>query len=254
MKNLTKLGSLSLLTSALGCAMIAGCATSTDGGVVDDEASIAIDTTSMPVLAGVPSLKFERAPGATDFTVVSPEGWKQVEPGIWEHEVAGVKQQVAVGEQGNRSLIEHAKKDLEALYEMRDGGDLSVQAKIAQHEEILGGLQTTSKAAAAQPVSSATVSCSYGMYTGPSSAVTSPPVYGAAALGQVVCSGGCGIFTVTTQACCSGSCTPTNAFTSNVCATPWTAGTLRAGAGFGSASANVSPPYVTQSNPSFLCN
>ena len=251
MKNLTKLGALSLLTSALGCAMLAGCATSTDGAVVDDEASIAIDTTSMPLLTGGPSLKFERAPGATDFTVVNPEGWKQVEPGIWEHEEAGVKQQVAVGEQGNRSLITSAKKDLEVLYEMRDSGDLTVQAKIAQQEEILGGLHT-SKALAAPP--SATISCSFGMYTGPSSAVTSPPLFGAAALGQVVCSGGGGVFTVTTQACCSGSCTPINTFTSNVCSTPWTAGTFRAGAGFGSAAANVNPPNITQSNSSFICN
>jgi hypothetical protein len=254
MKNFTKLGALSLLTSALGCAMLAGCAASTDGAVIDDEASVAIDTTSMPLLAGGPSLKFERAPGATDFTVVNPEGWKQVEPGIWEHEEAGVKQQVAVGERGNRSLITSAKKDLEVLYEKRDSGDLTVQAKIAQQEEILGGLHTTSKALAAPPVGSATVSCSFGMYTGPSSAVTSPPLFGAAALGQVVCSGGCGIFTVTTQACCSGVCTPSNAFTSNVCSTVWTAGTVITGSGFGSASANVSPPYITQSNPSFLCN
>ncbi len=254
MNNLKKLGAFSLLTATLGCAMLAGCTTEADGVALDDEASLSLDTTSMLALAGGSSLKLERAPGAADFAVVNAEGWQQIEPGIWEHEEAGIKQQLAVDEQGNRSLLARTEKDLEVLYGKRDADDRTISPMIAQQEEILGGLLATSKSLAAQPGTSATISCNFGMYTGPSSAVTSPAVAGAAALGQIVCSGGCATFTVTTQACCSGLCTPASAFTRSVCATPWTAGSIRAGAGFGAAAVNINPPNITQSSSSFVCN
>lgn len=255
MNNIDKFSAFSLfVASILGSVAMVGCAGSSGGAASDDPASLTVDTSSMPLIASGTSLKLERAAGATDFTVVDAKGWKQVDSGIWEHEESGIKQQLAVDAQGNRTLIARAQKELEALYAKRDAGDRSVQGRIAQQEESLGNLGMTSQALAAQPVSAVAVSCNFGLYTGPSSAVTSPPLLGAAALGQIVCSGGCAAFTVKTQACCSGSCTPLNTFSNTVCATPWTAGTLRAGSGFGMATANVTPPNFTQVGSSFICN
>jgi hypothetical protein len=240
-------------TTALGAATMAGCASSADGNAEDGESSLKVDSTSMPLLTSGTSLKLERAAGAADFVVVEAKGWQQVEPGIWEHEAAGVKQQLAVDVEGHRTLIARGQQELNALYAQRDAGDSTVLPKIAQQEENLDRLGVTSQALAA-PAATAAVSCNFGMYTGPSSAVTSPPLFGAAALGQIVCSGGCVPFTVKAQACCAGSCTPLDTFSNTVCATPWTAGTLRAGAGAGAAGVNVTPPNFTQTNSTFICN
>jgi hypothetical protein len=102
------------------------------------------------------------------------------------------------------------------------------------------------------PTDSAT-SCNVSLYTGASSAVTSPPILGAAALAQVSCTGGCSTFTITSQACCAGVCTPVATQSRLVCQAAWTAGSIRQGAyTSGSAVVSASPPGVSQSS-AFTC-
>ena len=112
--------------------------------------------------------------------------------------------------------------------------------------------QDTERAMKAAPMP-LVVSCNFGLYTGPSSPVTSPPVAGAAALAQAVCSGGCAAVTVTSQACCGGWCGPVAQQSNTVCSLPWTAGSIVTGFGAGAAQVNVNPLNVTQTNTSFYC-
>jgi hypothetical protein len=58
-------------------------------------------------------------------------------------------------------------------------------------------------------------------------------------------------FTVRSQACCGGWCTPVNYASNTVCSLTWTAGSIRQGSGSGAAQVYVAP--VTQTNTSFFC-
>jgi hypothetical protein len=247
--------SFTVLGASTGCA-VSSPAPDTDSASGTSDETIVVNNESQAALPDA-GIRIERRAGDPAFSLVGGHDWRVVAPGVWELpsvDGAGAERIVA-GEEGHRWLLEQADAELDALYERLDREDETPElaGKIAAAEEKRETAQRAMMAVTGGP-SSLTVSCNIARYTGASSYVTSPPVFGAAALAQIVCSGGCQTFTVTSQACCSTGCSSAPAATRTVCSTPWTAGTIRLGSGFGSASVTVSPPYITQSNPGFVCN
>lgn len=241
--------SLSLIGTSMGCA-VSSPAPETDSA----SETILVDDESHAALEGV-EMRIERRAGEPAFSLMEGSDWKTVAPGVWElPSKDGNAQRVAAGEAGHRFLVAQADAELDALYARRDAEAMTpeIAEKIANAEEMRATAQESMKRAAGDTQTLA-ASCNFSLYTGASSPVTSPPVAGAAALAQVVCSGGCVTFTVTSQACCGGFCSGSTAFTRTVCGTPWTAGTVVSGAGLGFATVNLNPPNITQSSSNFFC-
>lgn len=181
---------------------------------------------------------------------------RDIAPGVSELETEDGVQQVIVGEAGHEWLLAQSTARLDELHaELAAGTDDEdlLLGQIAAAEEELDAVNATLKhmkdlALPGDPTLG--VSCNVGLYAGPSG-----PVYGAAgaaALAQTACYGGCTAITVRSQACCNGACTPLSYITNtNVCANPWTAGSIRLGIGAGQAQVYVAP--VTVTNLGFTC-
>lgn len=243
---------VSLLISA---GLIAGCAATSAPDVGDD---VVINEPATAPLAGAGEMRVERRAGESVFEMVDVPGWRAIQQGVWEYGEGESKQHVVVGEAGHQWLAKQTTDQIDALQAQVEGSDSaeSLLQQIEQLEQVNDRVQTAlagEREREVAPPSFAT-SCNLSLYTGPSGAVTWPPLSGAAALAQVVCYGGCATFTVTSQACCSGACTPVAAQTNTVCSSPWLAGSIRAGYGSGAAAVNLNPPNITQSNGSFYCN
>lgn len=245
---LSKIGVVSF--AAIGCLMVAGCASPVDPEVGDESASVTVDSMAFERLAGGTEMRVERAAGAAAFSLVGAPSWKQLAPGVWEDGESGTR--IAVGDEGHGWLAAQVEKEIEEIYAHEDVTQASVLQKIAGLEKTL---QEAHDAVALSPElpTPYAVTCNFALYTGPSGAVTSPAVAGAAALAQVVCTGGCATFTVTSRACCAGLCTPTTAVSRSVCSTAWTAGSIYGGSGAGYATVNLTPPNITQTNSAFTC-
>ncbi|WP_437323222.1 hypothetical protein [Sorangium sp. So ce381] len=245
---------LAILGASTGCAL----SPSVPESDTDSDASgetLVVDEESQSALPGA-ELTIERGAGESGFSLVKGAGWKSVAQGVWElPSEDGNAERIVVGEEGHRWLLERADAELDELYAERELGEArdDLLQRIAAAEEQRAAIERSIHASATMSAAAA-VSCNIARYTGASSLVTSPPIFGAAALAQIVCSGGCATFTVTSQACCSSGCSSAPAATRTVCATPWTAGTIRAGSGIGFASVNVTPPNITQTSSSFVCN
>lgn len=241
---------VSLLISA---GLIAGCAATSAPDVGDD---VVINELATAPLAGVVEVRVERRAGESVFEMVDVPGWRAIQQGVWEYGEGESKQHVVVGEAGHQWLAEQTTDQIDALQAHVEGSDSaeSLLQQIEQLEQVNDRVQTALAGEREVAPPSFATSCNLSLYAGPSGAVTSPPLIGAAALAQVVCSGGCSTFTVTSQACCSGVCTPVAAQTNTVCSSPWLAGSIRAGVGVGAAAVNLNPPNITQSNGSFSCN
>jgi len=244
-----------LLSMLLSAGLLAGCATAS---VPEGNSDIVVNEPATTTLAGATELRVERRAGESAFELVNAPGFRKLQDGVWEQGEGASKQQVVVGEAGHQWLAAETARRLEALRAEAEGGDAkeSVLHEIAQLEQVRD--QMTSAVAGArsrkEATASLTTSCNFSLYTGPSSPVTSPPVSGAAALAQAVCSGGCVAFTVRSQACCGGYCSPLATRTNVVCSSPLLMGSILTGYGSGYASVNITPPNVTQSNSSFFCN
>lgn len=102
---------------------------------------------------------------------------------------------------------------------------------------------------------SAQVSCTLAFGQGPLSVILPGQPSGVAALAQVTCTGGTAAFTVQSQACVNGGCTPVVTHTNAaVGATPWTAGVLvTAPAGLPCTASNTVIPPGLNSFWSGLC-
>lgn len=241
----------------IAAGLFAGCAATptTD----DNSSDVVVDEPAAAPLAGASEVRVERRAGEESFELVNAPGFRALTDGVWEYGEGESAQRVVVGEAGHAWLAEQTTRQIEALRSQVDGSDHAGSAlqqidRLEQVREQAQAALVSERARSKSPVSSLTTSCNLSFYTGPSGAVTSPPVTGAAALAQIVCSGGCVAFTVTSQACCGGLCTPVAAQTNTVCSSPWLAGSIRSGFGSGSALMNINPPNSTQSNSSFVCN
>ncbi|WP_437313521.1 hypothetical protein [Sorangium sp. So ce385] len=242
--------SLAFLGASTGCAVSSSAPASEN-----DSETFVVNEEGQAALPGA-ALSIERRAGASSFSLAQGAGWRSVAPGVWEvPSEAGSAERIVVGEDGHRWLLEKTEAELKELVAALDGEEArpGLAEQIAAAEERREAAERSMFEAAG--VSSAmALSCDIYRYTGASSLVTSPPTFGAAALAQIVCTGGCATFTVTSTACCSTGCSSAPAATRTVCSTPWTAGTIRQGSGIGSASVNVTPPNITQSSSSFVCN
>lgn len=250
MKNFNAARAASLLISA---GLLAGCATTSAPDVGED---IVVNELGAAPLVGAGEVRLERRAGESVFEVVNAPGWRAIQQGVWEYGEGESKQQVVVGEAGHQWLVEQTTHQIDALQAQIEAGDSaeSLLQQIDQLEQMNDQVQTAMAGEREAAPPSFATSCTYAFYTGPSSTSGFSSVKGAAALGQLVCSGGCATFTVTSQACCSGSCSPQVAQTNSVCSSPWTAGSIYGGYGIGSALVNINPPNVTQGNSSFFCN
>jgi hypothetical protein len=242
---------VSLLISA---GLLAGCASAPAPEASEDNAVVVNELATAP-LAGDSELRVERRAGESAFEMVNAPGWRTIQPGVWEHGEGESKRQVIVGEAGHQWLAEQTTQQIDALQAKIKGGDPaeSLSQQIEQLEQVNARAQTAlaGEREIKAPTPSA-ASCDLSLYTGPSGPVFA--VSGAAALAQAVCSGGCVAFTVTSQACCAGVCAPLTTQTNTVCSSPLLMGSLLQGSGFGSASVTITPPSISQSNASFLCN
>lgn len=101
----------------------------------------------------------------------------------------------------------------------------------------------------------AQVSCTLAFGQGPKSVILPGQPSGVAALAQVTCTGGTAAFTVQSQACVNGPCTPVVTHSNPaVGATPWTAGVLvDAPAGLPCTASNTVIPPSLNSFWSGLC-
>lgn len=236
-------------------AMTTGCAVSSEPEATIDSAEEAlINETGPMAIPAQGEMRLERAGDGEAFSLAAPGGaWKETAPGVFESEEGQGASRIVVGIEGHKWAIERAEKDLAALYEKSAGHaggdpDGAVMEAIQQGEEHLESLKETAEgiASATAPAPQA-LSCNIAFYTGPSSPIVG--TYGAAALTQVACSGGCQFFTISAQACTNYGCTPVNSSSSYVCASPWTFGVTMTGSygAFCSSATSISPPGISQS-------
>ncbi|UQA62786.1 hypothetical protein [Polyangium aurulentum] len=234
---------LVLVVASVGCATAPDSMSEGDEVIVVDEMDSALD------VQGSVGMRIEREEGGA-LSLVGMPGWRAVAPGVWESPDAGDTRMV-VGEEGHRWLAEKLRGELDTL-EARAAASTSdelLEEQIVAKQQELDAAQVAMSSAIA-PTTNA-VSCNLTLYTGPSSPFTGTA--GAAALAEVSCSGGCMYVTITAQACCAGICTPKVAQSNSVCATPWTAGMIRSGYGYGAASVSLSPFNISQTSSSFSC-
>ncbi len=166
------------------------------------------------------------------------EGWTQASPGVWQKG----EHRLVMGLEGHRAALSLEEKNLAQLQLV--GAEASLVQ--ASEQELARLRDTVASLKESGPTTQAT--CNIAFYEGPSSPITGAS--GVAALAQMVCSDGTQSFTVQSQACVNGACTPivvqSNAA---VGATPWTAGVIvNATAGLPCSGVNVvTPPGVGSS-------
>jgi ribosomal protein S16 len=230
-------------------ALVAGCT------AVPPPENLVVSESATERLAGASELRIVRHAGEAAFQMAPNPSWREIQPGVWESRDGEAKRQVVVGEAGHRWLIEQSLQRIQEAGTRPDGSADEVLLQQISQMENLSALAKSMEADEGEAgISPFSVFCDISLFTGASRAALSPPANGAAALARIVCSGGCATFTVTSQACCAGSCTGPNVQSNLVCSTPWLAGSVRNGRGTGAATVNVTPPDQTQSNSSFSCD
>ncbi len=212
------------------------------------QTDVVVDETDMDPIDAAVQLRIGTLPDGSLGLIEGARG-RSIAPGVWEVEAEdGLRQQIALGDEGQRWLIAQMTAELDGLHGDVDLDD-ALLGQIAAMEEGIAAAELDRLSAAPDGVPG--LSCNVGLYAGPSGPVSGIP--GAAALAQSSCTGGCTSITVRSQACCNGACTPLSISTNNaVCASPWTAGVIRQGSGVGWAQVYVAPVAVT--NQGFACN
>lgn len=215
------------------------------------EANVAVDDLRMSAIEEAVRVQVGQLPDGS-FGVLDGARGQEIAPGVWEVETEeGLIQQVIMGAEGHQWLIEQMTAQLDDLYgqlHTETGHEAAIGEQIAAAEAAIVAAER-SLTDLAQPGNVRGLSCSVGLYAGPSGPVFGVP--GAAAFAQSSCSGGCATITVRSQACCNGACTPLSIATNTVCAPLWTSGVIRQGSGPGWAQVYVAP--VTVTNQGFSC-
>ncbi|MDI1442452.1 hypothetical protein [Polyangium sp. 6x1] len=230
-------------------AVMAGCMDASLGpdnvqeALVDESGALSIPTES--------EMRLERTGEGEALSLVPNAAWKELAPGVWENGAQDGGSRIVAGAEGHKWAIEQAEKEiseLQARSASQAEEDPAVNDAIEQLQAQLANLQEAAQNIAAAPVgTNLTVSCDIAFYTGPSSPYAG--YYGAAALAQVACTGGCQTFTISAQACTNFGCSPTYSSSRVVCSTPWTYGVTKSGT-YGascSSAASVSPPGIMSS-------
>jgi len=215
-----------------GSAFMAGCVASPEPDSTIQGAEEALIDESGPLSIPVQSeLRMERTGDGEALSLVPDAAWRQLAPGVFESAAQEGASRIVVGAEGHKWAIEQAEKDLadlRARSASQADVDPAASAAIEQLEEQLVKLEQTAQNIAAAPVGTPqALSCDIGFYTGPSSPISG--YYGAAALADVACYGGCQTFTISAQACTDYGCSPVYTSSRFVCATPWTYGVARSG-------------------------
>ncbi|MDI3287810.1 hypothetical protein [Polyangium sp. 15x6] len=227
-----------------GSFVMAGCVASSEPEEAIDSATEAlIDESGARSIPGQNEMQLERT--GDSLALVPNAAWKELAPGVWENGEQEGAGRIIAGAEGHKWAIEQAEKELSELQAQAEE-DPAANDAIERLQAQLANLQETAKNIAAAPAS-LTVSCNIGFYTGPSSPVSGS--YGAAALAQVSCTGGCEMFTISAQACTNFGCSPVYSSSRFVCSTPWTYGVTQSGT-YGascSSAASVSPPGIMSS-------
>jgi len=241
----TLLGLSGIIAGAPGCASVDEAELATNNveeALVNESGELSIPTQD--------EVQLERASDSETLSLVPNAAWRELAPGVFENEALEGGNRIIVGADGHQWAITEAEKEL---------ADLNLQSAAKGHDDpvILGTIEKMNEQLAnlkeiaqniAAPVGTPqAISCNIGFYTGPSSPISG--FYGASALAQVSCSGGCQTFTIAAQACTNFGCTPVYASSRFVCATPWTYGVSRSGS-YGascSSAASISPPGITSS-------
>jgi len=226
-------------------ALLAGCVASSEPETsVDTAEQAVVDESGALEIPTNDALKLERAEGSETLTLAPSATWKQIAPGVFENGAEEGGSRILMGAEGHQWALDRANEDLSKLRAQPDAEKESVTQLEAQIAELKNTVQNL--AAPPVPTPSA-LSCNLSFYTGPSSPISGS--YGAAALAQVSCSGGCQTFTISAQACTNFGCSPVYSSSRFVCSTPWTYGVTMSGSygAFCSSSATVSPPGLTSS-------
>jgi hypothetical protein len=240
-------------TAILSMCMIplAGCVGPSSG---NDDGMVENMSGAEPLI-GTSELSIERSAGAKDFKMLgSIEGWREVQPGVWEGGAGDNKQQIVVGAEGHKWLAEQTGEQLKALRaQLGDGANQALAEKLSQTQNLYEQAKEVELSERAEAVSPTAVSCSFAPYIGRLSAITSPPTSGGAALVRIVCTGGSVTFTVLSTVCCSGACTGGQQ-TVTVGSTAVTVGSTRAGTGAGNGMVGITrPPPVMTWGGAFTC-
>jgi hypothetical protein len=223
MKN--TISSLSLFACS---AMFLGCAASEsqEGPQLIDEVGTSFAAQS--------TVRLERS-GQGDQLSIIGGNWTQSAPGVWQ---SGDSRMV-VGAEGHRTAIALEEKRLSDLQKSGAGA-----ATLLASENELARLRSAA-ASIKEPDPSTQVTCNIGFIQGPSSPFTGAT--GVIAAAQIVCVDGVVAFTVQSQACVNGGCTPVVSQSNpGVGPAGWTAGiVVNAPGGLPCTAANVvTPPGV----------
>lgn len=236
---------------SVALALMAGCVASQEpDSTIDTAKEVLVDENgAMPILAQS-EIQLERTAEGETLALAPNAAWKELAPGVFENDAEEGANRIVIGAEGHKWAIEQAETELSNLREQSELQTDDDQATIEAMKQIevqIANLQKTAQNIAATPGTPQAISCNIGFYTGPSSPIAG--YYGAAALAQVSCTGGCQTFTVSTQACTNFGCTPVYASSRFVCSTPWTYGVSKSGS-YGascSSAASVSPPGIMSS-------
>jgi hypothetical protein len=231
-----------LMTGCMGSGEPEAATESVEEALVNESGELSIPTQD--------EVRVERAGDSEALSLVPNVAWRELAPGVFENEAQEGGNRIIVGADGHKWAIAQAEKELADLNEqsaVNGDEDPAILGAIEKVNEQIVNLEETARNIAGPVGTPQAVSCNIGFYTGPSSPITG--YYGASALAQVSCTGGCQTFTIAAQSCTNFGCTPVYASSRFVCATAWTYGVSRSGT-YGascSSAASISPPGITSS-------
>lgn len=232
-----------IVVGSFGCASVDDAEPTTqqvEEALVDESGELSIPTQG--------DVRLERVGDADALSLVPNASWRQIAPGVFENDAQEGGSRMIVGAEGHQWAIAQAELELADLNDQQAAKrveDPAIVGAIEKVTEQIASLKETARNITGTVGTPQAISCNIGFYTGPSSSISG--YYGASALAQVSCSGGCQTFTISAQACTNFGCTPVYSSSRFVCGTPWTYGVSRSGS-YGascSSAASVSPPGIT---------
>lgn len=241
----TVLGFSGLALGAVGCAPV----DEVEPATIEVEEALVDETTTVSIPAQG-EVRFERAGDSDALSLVPNAAWREVAPGVFENEAEEGGSRILMGAEGHQWAIDQAEKelaDLDARRASNGQDEPGILDAIEKVTEQLANLRETAQNIKAPGGTPQAISCNIGFYNGPSSSISG--FYGASALVQFSCSGGCQTFSASTQACTNFGCTPVYSSSRTVCSTPWTFGVSKSGS-YGancSSFSQTSPPVINRS-------
>ncbi len=191
------LGFSGLVAGAPGCTSVDEAEPATievEEALVDEAGELSIPTES--------GVQFERKGDSDSLSLVPNAAWRELAPGVFENDAEEGGSRIIVGAEGHQWAIEQTEKelaDLNARSASTEQDEPGILEAIEKLNKQLVNLRETAQNIAAPGGTPQAISCNIGFYNGPSSSISG--FYGASALVQFSCSGGCQTFSASTQAC-----------------------------------------------------